>query len=70
MWDLSSGQCVKVIQAACCSDLQYDTNVIVASFHSSSAAAWSMQSGDQIQTYKGHTSAGTMMLLLIDVTSS
>jgi F-box/WD-40 domain protein 2 len=57
VWDLSLGRCVKVISAACCSDLQHDSNIIVASFHTAYAAAWNIESGMQIQAYKGHTSA-------------
>jgi WD40 repeat protein len=63
VWDLSLGRCVKVISAACCSDLQHDSNIIVASFHTAYAAAWNIESGMQIQAYKGHTSAGKVLAI-------
>ena len=49
-----------------CSDVQHDSNIIVASFHTSLASAWSIESGVQIQTYKGHTSAGIVLAAGMD----
>ena len=38
----------------------------MASFHTSFASAWSIESVVQIQTYKGHTSAGIVLAAGMD----
>ncbi|KAK3607895.1 hypothetical protein CHS0354_036720 [Potamilus streckersoni] len=57
LWDISTGECLKVIHTHSVSALQFDDEYVYTASYDNTAACWHFATGHLVTRYGGHTSA-------------
>ena len=58
LWDVESGQCLKVLNTHTCADIKFDEEMVVTASFDNTVACWDWETGRRLQHFVGHTGAG------------
>ncbi|XP_033640502.1 F-box/WD repeat-containing protein 2-like [Asterias rubens] len=57
LWDVSTGQCLKILQTHTCADIKFDDNKLITASFDNTVACWDWETGTRLQRFSGHTGA-------------
>ncbi|KAJ8021058.1 F-box/WD repeat-containing protein 2 [Holothuria leucospilota] len=57
LWDVESGQCLKVLNTHTCADVKFDEKMVVTASFDNTVACWDWETGIRLQHFVGHTGA-------------
>ncbi|PIK41602.1 putative F-box/WD repeat-containing protein 2 [Apostichopus japonicus] len=57
LWDVDSGQCLRILNTHTCADVKFDDRKVVTASFDNTVACWDWETGNRMQHFVGHTGA-------------
>ncbi|XP_022088852.1 F-box/WD repeat-containing protein 2-like [Acanthaster planci] len=57
LWEVTTGQCLKVLQTHTCADIKFDDNKLITASFDNTIACWDWEAGTRLQRFSGHCGA-------------